>query len=202
MNLKVCGSRDPENIKQIAALKPDYLGFIFYAGSKRYVGEEFVMPAISGDIKKVGVFVNAPASYIIEKIDRYKLDMIQLHGDEKPEFCEVLNHIIPVVKAFGVDESFDLKILDAYKSGCSYFLFDTKSKAFGGSGNQFDWTILNNYDHALPFFLSGGIDLNEVKKMANFKFRAFAIDVNSKFETEPGVKDIGKLKLLKDELSS
>src|SRR3989338_8564466 len=104
MLLKVCGLKDPENIKQVATLKPDYMGFIFYPESKRFVGDDFVMPTISHEIKKVGVFVNANSSYIIDKVDEYKLDLIQLHGDEKPEFCEVLNHIVPVIKAFGVDE--------------------------------------------------------------------------------------------------
>lgn len=194
MNLKVCGLKDPENIKQVAELKPDYMGFIFYPESKRFAGEDFVMPFISSDIKKVGVFVNASATYIIDKVDKYKLDLIQLHGDEKPEFCEVLNHLIPVVKAFGVDESFDFKLLDSYKNCCSYFLFDTKTSEYGGSGKQFDWTLLKGYDNSTPFFLSGGIGLEEIKKLKIGKLKNYGIDVNSRFEIEPGIKDIDKLK--------
>lgn len=198
MKLKVCGLKDPENIKQVAALKPDYMGFIFYRESKRFVGDDFVMPIISTEIKKVGVFVNASASDIIDKIDEYKLDLIQLHGDERPEFCEVLNHVIPVIKAFGIDESFDFKILESYKNACRYFLFDTKTKEYGGSGKQFDWTILEKYNNSLPFFLSGGIGLEEIGRLRieNWKIgklENFAVDVNSKFEIEPGIKDIKKI---------
>ncbi len=202
MNFKVCGLKDPENIKQVAELKPDYMGFIFYPESKRFVGEGFVMPVISTNIKKVGVFVNASASYIIDKIDEYKLDLIQLHGDEKPDFCEVFNHLIPVIKAFGLDESFDLKKLESYKECCTYFLFDTKTKEYGGSGKQFDWTLLEGYDNSTPFFLSGGIGLEEIdelqiEKLKIGRLEIHCIDVNSKFETITGIKDIKKLEKIK-----
>lgn len=202
MYLKICGFKDPENIKQIATLKPDFMGFIFYPGSKRYVGEDFLMPYISPEIKKVGVFVNATATYIVDKIDQYKLDLIQLHGDETPEFCEVLNHIIPVVKSFGVDVSFDLSELDAYKNSCSYFLFDTKSEGYGGTGVSFDLNLLKKYNHSLPFFISGGIGLEESKGLNQLTTHPFGVDVNSKFEFSPGIKDINKLKELQNELSS
>lgn len=202
MNFKVCGLKHPENIKQIAELKPNYMGFIFYPQSKRFVGEDFLMPAILSEIKKVGVFVNASATYIIDKIDQYKLDLIQLHGDERPDFCEVFNHLIPVIKAFGVDESFDFRKLEAYKECCTYFLFDTKSNEYGGSGKSFDKKILDKYDNSIPFFLSGGIGLDEIEMISNSKFQIHAVDVNSKFEIEPGLKDIKKLKQLADELSS
>lgn len=205
MNLKVCGLKYPENIKQVAQLKPDYMGFIFYPKSKRFVGDDFIMPTISPEIKKVGVFVNATASYIIDKVDEHKLDLIQLHGDENSGFCEVLNHFIPVIKAFGIDGEFDFKILESYKSVCSYFLFDTKTKEYGGSGKQFDWELLEKYDNSLPFFLSGGIGLEEIDQFENLKIRKLnihALDVNSKFEVESGLKDIEKLKKMKNELSS
>jgi phosphoribosylanthranilate isomerase len=202
MLLKVCGLKYPENIKQVAQLKPDFMGFIFYPESKRFVGDDFIMPAISPEIKKVGVFVNAPVSYIIDKVDEYKLDLIQLHGDESPAYCEVLNHVIPVIKAFGVDEVFDFKILTPYEKVCSYFLFDTKTKEYGGSGKQFDWAYLEKYDSILPFFLSGGIGQEEIKKVQGSTFKVLSVDVNSKFEIEPGLKDIEKLKKIKHELSS
>lgn len=209
MLLKVCGLKYPENIKQVAALKPDFMGFIFYPQSKRFVGDDFLMPAISPEIKKVGVFVDETASKIIDKIDEYKLDLIQLHGNESPEFCEVFNHLIPVVKAFGIDESFDFEKLELYKNRCSYFLFDTKTKEHGGSGKTFDWTLLEKYIGTTPFFLSGGIGLDELEKVqslpaeqAGSKFKVYGIDVNSKFEIEPGLKEIEKLKQVKHELSS
>ena len=197
MLLKVCGLKYPENIIQVAALKPDYMGFIFYPKSKRFVGDEFIMPAISPEIKKVGVFVNASASYIIDKVDEYKLDLIQLHGDENPGLCEVLNHFIPVIKAFGVDEEFDFKQLDSYKECCSYFLFDTKTIEYGGSGKQFDWKILEKYDNSLPFFLSGGIGLEEVEKLKIEKLKNYGVDVNSKFELQDGIKNIKELEKIK-----
>lgn len=209
MLLKICGLKDPENIKQVAALKPDFMGFIFYPKSKRFVGDDFVIPPISPEIKKVGVFVNANASFIIDKVDEHKLDLIQLHGDEKPEFCEVLNHIVPVIKAFGIDETFDFRILESYKNVCSYFLFDTKTKEYGGSGKQFDWTILEKYDNSLQFFLSGGIGLEEIQRLKIEKLEDWkigklnihVIDVNSKFEVKPGIKDIKELeKLIKIDL--
>lgn len=210
MLLKICGLKDPENIKQVASLKPNYMGFIFYPQSKRFVGDDFIMPAISNDIKKVGVFVNANASFIIDKVDEYKLNLIQLHGNETPDFCEVLNHFVPVIKAFGVDETFDFKKLESYKTKCTYFLFDTKTKEYGGSGKQFDWSLLEKYDNSLPFFLSGGIGLEEIERLKivrleNWKIKNLnihAIDVNSKFEVEPGVKmikELEKINLIKNE---
>lgn len=197
MKLKICGLKDPGNIKQVAGLKPDYIGFIFYSESKRFVGDDFEMPLISNEIKKVGVFVNAKADYIIDKIDQYKLDLIQLHGNENPDFCEVLNHIIPVIKAFGIDESFDFNSTSPYKDCCSCFLFDTKTDQYGGSGKLFDWNVLEKYDNKVPFFLSGGIGLDEIEKLKIKKLNIYAVDVNSKFETMPGMKDIEKLKKIK-----
>ncbi len=196
MNLKVCGLKDPENIRHVAMLKPQFIGFIFYPKSKRFVGDDFVLPTISTEIKKVGVFVNAEVSAIIDKIDEYKLDLIQLHGDETPTFCEAFNNFIPVIKAFGINETFDFKSLNNYKECCSYFLFDTKTSEYGGSGKSFDRAILEKYDNSVPFFLSGGIGLEEIKnlkigKLENLKI--YGIDVNSRFETEPGIKDIEQL---------
>lgn len=198
MNFKICGLKDPENIKQVAALKPDYMGFIFYPSSKRFVGEDFIMPQFPSEIKKVGVFVNATATYIIDKIDQYKLDLIQLHGDEKPDFCEVFNHFIPVIKAFGIHEQFDWTELSNYEQKCSYFLFDTKTDQYGGSGKQFEWNLLKNYKGICPFFLSGGIGLEEIEKLKieipiAIGMKNFVVDVNSKFEIEPGIKDVKKI---------
>ena len=197
MKLKVCGMKDSQNIMEVSELKPDFMGFIFYQMSKRFVGEDFVIPLISSEIKKVGVFVNATSSYITATINKYKLDLIQLHGDESPEYCATFNHSIPVIKAFGMDAEFDLKILESYKKCCDYYLFDTKTKAYGGSGKQFDWKILEKYTDHKPFFLSGGIGLKEIEKLKIEKLDCYAVDVNSCFETEPGLKDIRQLKKIR-----
>ena len=196
MKLKICGLKDPENIKEVAKLKPAYMGFIFYEGSKRFVGENFVMPEFSSEIKKTGVFVNAGAGYIIDKIDEYQLDAVQLHGNETPQFCEVFSHFTEVIKAFGMDEDFDFETLVAYKNTCHYFLFDTKTTEHGGSGRIFDRKILVKYKLDVPFFLSGGIGLEEMKELGiiNYELKIFGVDVNSKFETRPGMKDIERLK--------
>ncbi|MGQ0829375.1 MAG: phosphoribosylanthranilate isomerase [Bacteroidota bacterium] len=199
MKLKVCGLKYKENIEQVAVLHPDYMGFIFYPGSKRFVGNDFVMPNISSNIKKVGVFVNATVDEIKEKVIKYKLDLVQLHGDESSQFCAQIKPIVKVMKAFGINETFDFKILESYKNSCDYFLFDTKTSEYGGSGKQFDWTILKSYNNDIPFFLSGGLDLKNINnlQLTTCNLQPFAIDVNSKFEIEPGLKDIEKLKQLK-----
>jgi phosphoribosylanthranilate isomerase len=208
MLLKVCGLKYKENIEQVAALKPDFMGFIFYPQSKRFVGEDFKMPVISNEIKKVGVFVNATEDYIIEKCGKYNLDYVQLHGDESADFCENLTLTIckgegskevKVIKAFGVDDSFDFNVINKYKNSCSYFLFDTKTTEYGGSGKTFDWSVFKGYDNEILFFLSGGIGVEEIDKLKIIqdRFPLFAIDVNSKFEMEPGLKDVEKLKQLK-----
>jgi phosphoribosylanthranilate isomerase len=196
MKLKVCGLKYKENIEQVAALQPDYIGFIFYNKSKRFVGEDFQMPVISPEIKKTGVFVNASLEYVKAKVEQYKLDMVQLHGDETPGYCEQMRCFVKVMKAFGIDEHFDFKVLESYKNYCDYFLFDTKTSEYGGSGKQFNWDVLKKYDNSVPFFLSGGIGLEDI---SNSKFQIpnlAAIDVNSRFEIEPGLKDIEKLKHL------
>ena len=202
MKIKVCGLRDNDNILQIAAMQFDYMGFIFYPKSKRFVGEDFVMPAISHSIKKVGVFVNAEAEYVLGKVKKYTLKAIQLHGDEAPEYCANLKKQLPsdieIIKAFGVDETFDFKQLKPYESICNYFLFDTKTKDYGGSGHQFSWEILKNCDNTLPYFLSGGIGIDDIDKIKNSELKLFAIDVNSKFELEPGLKNLKLLEKLND----
>jgi phosphoribosylanthranilate isomerase len=198
MKLKVCGLKYKENIEQVATLQPDYIGFIFYPQSKRFVGEDFQMPVISPEIKKTGVFVNASLDYVKAKVEQYKLDMVQLHGDETPGYCEQMRPFVKVMKVFGIDEHFDFKVLESYKNCCDYFLFDTKTSEYGGSGQQFNWDVLKKYDNSVPFFLSGGIDLKNISnlQLTTYNLQPFAIDVNSKFEIEPGLKDIDKLKQL------
>lgn len=188
-----------ENIEQVADLKPDYMGFIFYSASKRNVSDDTPLPDISAEINKVGVFVNANADFIIDKISTHNLQCIQLHGDEPPFFCRQMKRITCIIKAFGIDEQFDFSKLKEYEDCCDYFLFDTKTPEHGGSGKQFNWDLLNRYSYNLPFFLSGGLDLEAAKKMKEMKAKyplLYGIDVNSKFEKEPGLKDIDQLKSL------
>ena len=191
--------RDSSNINELAKLNPDYMGFIFYPKSKRYaddVLEMEVLEALPNSIKKVGVFVNNSTEEVDEMMKKYAFDLVQLHGDESPEVCKEVKDLgYTVVKAFGVDESFDFDSLEPYKSYCDFFLFDTKGKDYGGHGITYDWTILEKYDQSVPFFLSGGLsadNIAEVKQLS--KLNIHAVDVNSKFEIEPALKDIELLK--------
>ncbi|MBE9601007.1 phosphoribosylanthranilate isomerase [Pedobacter sp. MC2016-24] len=198
--LKICGMKVPENITEVAALEPDYLGFIFYKGSKRFVADlepEFVknLPAA---IMKTGVFVNESLLEIVEMVNRYDLCAVQLHGEESPEFIEELKrHLgshVEMIKAFGMEEGFDFSQLSTYQHLVDYFLFDTKTPAHGGSGQLFDWALLSQYELQVPYFLSGGIDLNSTEALKKINdTRLYALDINSRFELEPGLKDIDKL---------
>lgn len=199
IKIKVCGMRDPENIQHLVSLMPDYIGFIFYEKSKRYIGEiieQRIHSIIPSSIKKVGVFVNMSLPDIKNCIILNKLDLVQLHGNESPEYCKSLfNDGISVIKAFSIDASFSMNVLQEYKPYCSYFLFDTKTENIGGSGIKFDWSILKNYDNEKAFFLSGGIgqnDAEEIKKLSWLNIHA--IDINSKFELEVGIKNIDSIK--------
>lgn len=202
--LKVCGMKYPDNIRKLSELKPDFIGFIFYDKSKRFIGDGLDVSKLNIDklIEKVGVFVNASIDYILEKLKKYSLDLVQLHGNESPEFCkELQQQSIKISKAFQVDENFDFSELASYYDVCDYFLFDTKTKLYGGSGKKFNWQVLEKYDNKKPFFLSGGIaldDIAEIKKLKNLNI--YAIDINSKFEIEPGLKDIEKIKQFKEGL--
>ncbi len=197
-----------ENIEAVAALQPDYLGFIFYEKSARFFDDE--IPNLPENIKKVGVFVNASLEYILEKVLQHDLQAVQLHGDESPEFCDALRHpelvsgsqVIKVIKVFSIKNEFDFSILKPYETVCDYFLFDTKGKLPGGNGYTFNWEVLKNYPSTKPYFLSGGIGLEEVDSLLSFLRRqessyCYAIDINSKFEIKPGLKNIEKLKKFK-----
>lgn len=193
--------RNPQNITDIAALNPDYLGFIFYEKSKRYVGEVFDEAAtyhLPKGIKKIGVFVNASMEYVLSKVKRYGLDLVQLHGEESPEFCRDLQmKNITIIKVFAVGQTFDFSILEPYKPYCDYFLFDTKGKEKGGNGTVFNWEVLKDYDNEKPFFLSGGLSLENVGKVKELQgLNIIAIDVNSGFEVAPALKDVEKVKQL------
>ncbi|TRX72357.1 phosphoribosylanthranilate isomerase [Carboxylicivirga sp. M1479] len=189
--IKVCGMRNDENLAALLELKPDYVGFIFYDKSPRYTDSR-PQVNIPSTVKKVGVFVNASERTINEKRIQFGLDIIQLHGDESPELCFLLKQTgVQVMKVFRVDETFDFQQTRRYQDYCDYFLFDTQTKAFGGSGKRFDWRLLKNYNQARPMFLSGGIgpdDVNDIRQITELNIKA--IDVNSKFETEPALKNI------------
>lgn len=199
IKIKVCGMRESQNIRDLATLLPDYMGFIFFEKSKRDVSQHLNnkdLKNLPPSIKKVGVFVNETAEEIQKQIASYHLDLVQLHGKETPELClEIKNSGTPVIKAFSVDDSFDFACTTPYKKACDYFLFDTKGKEAGGNGFTFDWSILDNYDNEVPFLLSGGLDesnIDEVKKLTHLNIHA--VDVNSKFELKPALKNIDSLK--------
>ena len=196
MKIKVCGLRNPENIKAVAALSPDYMGFIFYGPSPRFVDNLHAesLADIPSSVYKTAVFVNENAETISKLIDKYHFDAIQLHGSEQPDFCHPFRNKVKVIKAFGLDNNFDFGQLKAYANKVDFFLFDTKTVIHGGSGKTFDWSVLNKYELDVPFFLSGGIspdNLDEIKNISHPQF--YGVDLNSKFETAPGMKDINKL---------
>lgn len=184
----------PENIEDLNKLPIDYMGMIFYQKSPRYIDYQLwqnVGDIDSSNIKRVGVFVNSGIDFIVEMIDKYKLDLIQLHGNESPNFCSELNKFTPIIKAFSISESSDFEQTKAYEGLQGYFLFDTKTPQYGGSGKKFDWAILDAYNGDTPFFLSGGISAEDIQQIKAIKHpRLYGVDLNSKFEIEPGLKDI------------
>jgi phosphoribosylanthranilate isomerase len=201
MKIKVCGLRDTENLKEIAALGPDFVGFIFYDQSPRFVGDDLneeVVKALPRSIRKVGVFVNASPDYILRSVKKYDFQYVQLHGNENPEYCRSLrNRGLSLIKAFRVDESFNFSMLNNYKAHCDFFLFDAKGDQPGGNGITFDWSILKRYDNEKPFFISGGIGLDNLDQLAALKgMKLYGVDVNSQVEISPGVKDVAKVKEL------
>lgn len=197
MEIKVCGITNAHDINALKSMKINRLGFIFYDKSPRNISDlplEKYLKDFPSRIKKVGVFVNSEASFIKKQIDRLSLDAIQLHGNESPEFCSSFKKGIEVIKAFSIKDENSLIDCNTYLDSCDYFLFDTYTPNYGGSGLNFDWSLLHNYKLSKPFFLSGGIDLSSLDgiKRINNPFLC-GIDVNSKFEIKPGIKDINKI---------
>ncbi|MDI6050167.1 phosphoribosylanthranilate isomerase [Flavobacterium sp. XS2P24] len=196
MKLKICGMKYPDNILEVGSLLPDYMGFIFWEKSARYF--DGVIPSLPKSLKKVGVFVNENTEVILAKAQKYDLQAIQLHGQESVAFCQDLRENlkqvqIEIIKVFSVDDAFDFEVLKPFEAVCDYFLFDTKGKLPGGNGTTFDWKVLEKYPSSKPFFLSGGIGMEEmeaVKEILKTNLPLYAIDVNSKFEIEPGLKNI------------
>ena len=200
MNIKVCGITEMKQLQQLDGLDIDFAGLIFYKESPRYIGEKISKTELKNtdfDLKKVGVFVNPEMIDVLDAIDDYGLDAVQLHGDESPEMCEDLSSEVEVIKAFRVSDGVDIdKLVAPYDAVCDYYLFDTGGlkESFGGTGKQFDWTILTKAKIEKPFFLSGGIGPDDAPKVKAFKHPDFfGVDINSLFEKEPGVKDMSKV---------
>jgi phosphoribosylanthranilate isomerase len=203
--IKICGMRETGNIIAAAELMPDFMGFIFYPGSGRFAGEMLnpeIVAHLPAGIRKTGVFVNAELNEITETVSKYSLNAIQLHGDEPPELCRILRDTgIVVIKAFSIGENMSFSSCRDYISCTDYFLFDTMTINHGGSGQKFDWKLLDRYDAGQPFILSGGISPTDIDNIAGITNPSFyGLDLNSRFELEPGVKDIEKLKKFINEL--
>lgn len=204
MKLKICGMREPDNILEVGALRPDFMGFIFYDQSPRCVPRNFrIPPELHDSIKKVGVFVDERFEWIFDIVNKHALDFAQLHGNEPELICEKLKQAdMGVIKVFSIDESFDFKTVNSYKSVSDYFLFDAKGKFYGGNASTFDWNLLQRYDQEVPFFLSGGISPSNIHSISQVKgMNLYGVDVNSGVELSPGVKDVDKVKELLENLT-
>lgn len=197
--IKVCGMRDAENVELLSALMPDFMGFIFYEKSPRYVTkiDKGVFRSVPEEIQKVAVFVNSNLETMLRVCDETGIDMLQLHGSESPGTCEILcNRGLKLIKAIPGDVDVLQEQINAYSYSCDYLLFDTPTIEYGGSGRKFDWQILENLEIDMPFFLSGGIGPGDEKELKNMKHeKFFAVDLNSRFEIDPAKKDIEKLDL-------
>ncbi len=200
MELKVCGITTTENIMGLIPMNISRLGFIFYHMSKRYVYGKLIedgLKEIPKHIKKTGVFVNAETYEIEQIIDQYNLDSIQLHGDETPEFCNHFREKTQVIKTISIKDKSSFETAKLYEDACDLFLFDTQSEHYGGTGKTFDWQWLETYTLDKPFYLSGGISLENIEEIKKIKHKKLlGIDINSKFEIRPGIKDIEKIKQL------
>lgn len=210
MKFKVCGMTSVEQVTQLEAMAVDYTGFIFYEKSKRFVYDKLScedLKRIDGNIKKVGVFVNASQDEILKTVFECGIDIVQLHGDETPKFCESISDHVTVIKAFRLGEEFNLENrVKLFEEVCDYYLFDTAGAGYGGSGVKFNWELLSDINMNKPFFLSGGIHPEDEEAIMEFRKlpvarNLYAIDINSGFETKPGVKDLEKIKTFVDSLT-
>ena len=194
LKIKICGMREPENIPDVAGLNPDFMGFIFYSESPRYAEKNLdpaILRSMPAAIHKTGVFVNSDFAYISRIVTEYSLDAVQLHGNETAGLCNSLKERdILVIKTFSIPANENFKRCSVFTGCTDYFLFDTSVSGFGGSGQKFNWKELHKYELDHPFFLSGGIgpeDYNTINKIENPSF--YGIDLNSRFEIKPGLKD-------------
>jgi phosphoribosylanthranilate isomerase len=198
MFIKVCGIKDPDNMLEIAATGPDMMGFIFYPESPRYMANHLTpkdLRSIPSHIIKTGVFVNETSDEILRIASLYELNAVQLHGSESPDTCKAVSRVgFPVFKAFNIRDDFSFEQTDAYSLSCRYFVFDTHGVGFGGNGKHFDWEKLNAYKGITPFLLSGGLNPEDTLTLKALKHPYLAgFDINSKFETQPGEKDVIKV---------
>lgn len=198
LKIKVCGMKHPDNLQAVAALQPDYLGFIFYEKSPRYMQQTLrpeYLKQLPASIKKVGVFVNAQAEEVLAQSRSFGLQAVQLHGDESPDICRQLQQEgLEVIKVFRIGDTFELEALLPYAGVVDYFLFDTQGKQYGGNGQVFNWQLLKNYSLQVPIILSGGVELASLDAVSQLQHLPLhALDVNSKFEKEPGVKNLKAL---------
>jgi phosphoribosylanthranilate isomerase len=207
INIKVCGMCDPANVKEIAEVKPDFMGFIFFQHSPRYVGEKpdiSLFRNIPPEIKKVGVFVNEDINRIVDIANYSQADIVQLHGSESVDYCmRIRSTGLKIIKVFNIGLSLDKEALKPYLQVCDYFLFDTKADMPGGSGMKFNWSILDGYTLDKPYFLSGGIgpdDAGIIKAAENSGL--IAVDINSRFEISTGIKDAALIKTFINELNN
>lgn len=201
MIIKVCGMGDTKRMYEIALMGIHMLGFIFYPRSPRYVVGKIApsdMESLPPSIHKVGVFVNTNEETIIKEAKKYHLDALQLHGSESPELCQTLKEKgFIILKAFNLTKK---NYYEAYQPYCDFFIFDTPSEQHGGTGEKFDWTLLNTYQGETPFLLSGGIGPNDVEEVLKVNHpKLVGIDINSKFEIEPGIKDLSSVSLFINE---
>jgi phosphoribosylanthranilate isomerase len=201
LSVKVCGMREAGNIREVEQAGADMMGFIFYPKSSRYVEE--VPEYLPQYAKRVGVFVNEDIKAIQTTVARFGLHCVQLHGEEAPELCGLLRQSAGVIKAFPVAREKDLQAVGRYKDVCDYYLFDTKCDERGGSGKSFDWAILNHYEGQTPFLLSGGISMESAGALKAFAHPRWAgIDLNSRFELSPAMKDVKKIQNFLTNLSA
>jgi|TARA_B110000977_G_C10850053_1_gene405444 phosphoribosylanthranilate isomerase len=202
MKLKVCGMREVKNIKSVLALKPDLMGFIFYPKSKRFVDALSLEDIDFGTTQKVGVFVNEKLNSLTEKVKKFDLDYVQLHGDESPSYLAAVKYLgVKVIKVFRILDQLPIDQILAFEQEADYFLYDTLSLEYGGSGKNFQWNILNESPSSKPFWLSGGVSIESLKALGLIDHPGLTgIDVNSKFEDQPGMKNIELLRALKKAL--
>ena len=203
MKIKVCGNTLPQQVTALDEIGVTFAGFIFYPKSPRYMGHKISpekMRQIKGKIIKVGVFVNPTYEELMKTVEDYRLDMVQLHGDESPKFCDKIADYISVIKAFRMSDNDSVHhMTQPYAGICDFFMFDTLGAGYGGTGKKFDWDVLQKSPPVKPYFLSGGIELNDEARLEKFittpaAEKLFAVDINTKFEIGPGVKDLNTIK--------
>lgn len=209
MKIKVCGNTLPQQVNALDDIGVTFAGFIFYPRSPRYMEMKISpekMRQIKGKIIKVGVFVNPTYDELMKKVESYRLDMVQLHGDETPKFCDRIADYISVIKAFRMSDNDSVHhMTQPYMDVCDFFMFDTLGAGYGGTGKKFDWDVLQKSPPAKPYFLSGGIEPGDEIKLEDFiktpaAEKLFAIDVNTKFEIGPGVKDVNSIKVFSENI--